>query len=156
MKFESCRAAGTAGECLVRYRLLRWGWQVIGQEEGHPIDLLAYSPSRPDAMVRIQVKSVSAPRKPAHPGSGYGFHIVRSMAKRAYGEQIDVFACVALDLERFVWRRGKGKKIYVPTHAFFGEDGKKQFQAILESVQAVDKRSQSKPDKVNKDAEQSN
>ena len=120
--------SGQAAEHLVAYNLLRWGWRVVFVSGGHPMDLLVYQPGQ--RCVRVQVKSCAAPQKPDKQGSGYCF---QTCQRRAAGHQayesgeIDVFALVALDVERFTFRRPTGKvKSYVPTHAFFSEDPRRQ------------------------------
>jgi len=137
MEFSDNRSVGAAGESLVRYRLLRWGWNVMLVEEGHPVDLFVYRPDRQAGFLRVQVKSVCGPRKPDHPGSGYAFHVtcrsVRSGRKAAYRQgEVDIFALVALDLERFVLRSyvPQVRKVTVPTHAFYGEDAAAQMDEM--------------------------
>lgn len=90
---------GTVGEQLVRYKLLRWGYQAIAVEQGNDYDLLILA----DKPIRLQVKSTKAP-EPSKPNI-YRF----STRKGSYNtdtyckSMIDGFAFVSLDNEKVIF-----------------------------------------------------
>jgi hypothetical protein len=90
---------GTVGEQLVRYKLLRWGYQAIPVEQGNDYDIIVLA-KKP---IRIQVKSTKSvdPSKP----NSYRFNTKKgSQHHKVYCEStIDSFAFVALDTERVVF-----------------------------------------------------
>jgi len=92
---------GYVAETLVQYRLLSFGFNVFpctGQSE---YDLIAEIGG---IFVRIQVKS-ALPEKKRRGRARYNFLPTRGLKKVAYSDgEVDVFAFVARDLERVVFR----------------------------------------------------
>lgn len=91
---------GTVGEQLVRYKLMRWGYQAIMLEQGSDFDILVLD----DQPIRVQVKSTKT-KDPSRTNS-YKFNCRKgSYATKPYGpNQIDCFAFVALDIEKIIFQ----------------------------------------------------
>lgn len=85
---------GTVGEQLVRYKLMRWGYEAVMLEQGNPYDLLVVNP-----LTKIQVKSRTKP-DPSKANS-YKYSTRKGGACSDYYKEgdVDCFAFVALDLE---------------------------------------------------------
>jgi hypothetical protein len=92
---------GTVAEQLVRYKLLRWGYDAIMTEQANNYDIFVDA----DIPVRIQVKSTRKPYgtsykfKTAHTGGGPSLNNSIDYVKT----NVDCFAFVALDIERIVF-----------------------------------------------------
>lgn len=85
---------GTVGEQLVRYKLMRWGFEAVMLEQGNPYDILVVDP-----LIRIQVKSTKRvdPNKP----TSYRFNTRKGCSNTTYYQNgdADCFAFVTLDNE---------------------------------------------------------
>lgn len=90
---------GTVGEQLVRYKLLRWGYQAIAVEQGNDYDLLVLE----DRPIRLQVKSTKGPDN-SKPNT-YRFSTHKGNCHTiTYSENIiDGFAFVSLDKEKVIF-----------------------------------------------------
>lgn len=114
-------ATGDCGEYWVAYHLTRWGWQVQ-IVNNMPFDLIAYR-TRPDRMLRLQVKSTTGPRK-GNARAGYSF-CTTGQGGRYNRSDFDAYALVALDLERFVVRPWTPHtRQHVSAHAYFDTQNK--------------------------------
>ena len=121
---------GTVGEQLVRYKLMRWGYEAFIVEQDNEFDLLVLDKQ----LIRIQVKSSIAP---AIGGNSYKFMTSAGSPahKRAYKEgAIDAFCFVALDIERILFHplvETKTKR--VQPSAFF-DDPHKSWMHVLDNL----------------------
>lgn len=92
--------AGMAGECIVVADLLLQGYRAFFAGQHCPYDVVADVGSR---LIRIQVKSVSAPRrgraKEIRPAYQWRAKRAGKKSQRVYASgEFDILACVALDL----------------------------------------------------------
>jgi hypothetical protein len=125
---------GYVAETLVQYRLLSFGhncFPCTGQSE---YDLIAEIGG---IFVRIQVKS-ALPEKKRRGRARYNFFPSRGQEKVAYSkDMIDVFAFVARDLERIVFRiahdTGKGAVHMYPED--FSAEGEKK--SLVKAISAL-------------------
>ena len=89
---------GTVAEQLVRYKLLRFGEEVVAVEHDNPYDLYCIS-----RHLKIQVKATECP-SPSRPNT-YRFNCKKGSYASKYYEpgEVDVFAFVALDVEQVLF-----------------------------------------------------
>lgn len=87
---------GTVGEQLVRYKLMKWGYEAHMVEQDNHYDIIVLH-ERP---IRVQVKSSRSPD--ISRTNSYRFNCGRAYNKRKRysSDIIDVMAFVALDIER--------------------------------------------------------
>jgi len=103
---------GTVGEQLVRYKLMRWGYEAIMVEQGNDYDIVVLG----EMPIRIQVKSTKEP----DPGraQSYKFSTCKgsTCTSKYTKEMVDCFAFVALDIEKILFTPPvltKSKRIYI-------------------------------------------
>ena len=120
---------GTVGEQLVRYKLLRWGYEAVMLEQGNDYDLLVVDP-----IIRIQVKSTCGIDKWRETPT-YKFNTRKGFCQSGRYEEgsIDCFAFVALDIETVVFSEPvttAGKRYHIDK---FNKDS--EYQTWLDIVE---------------------
>jgi hypothetical protein len=97
---------GTVGEQLVRYKLLRWGYDAIIMEQGSKYDILVMKDQKP---IRLQVKSAKSLYSQTRNDkfklyNHYRFNTSFGRNGSLYTtNDVDLFAFVALDIEQILF-----------------------------------------------------